>query len=38
VLGDRLALSAVEDRLIVNFARVFAMTTVETLVPAIVCS
>lgn len=36
LLGDRLALSAVEDRLVINFAKVFAMTTIETLVPAIV--
>ena len=34
LLGDTLALNAVEDRLIVNFAEVFAMTSIETLTPA----
>jgi len=34
LLGDALALNAVEDRLIVNFAEVFAMTSIETLIPA----
>jgi lipoate-protein ligase B len=34
LLGETLALNAVEDRLIVNFAEVFAMTSIETLIPA----
>jgi len=34
LLGDTLALNAVEDRLIVNFAEIFAMTSIETLTPA----
>ena len=34
LLGDKLELSAVEDRLIVNFAEVFAMSSIETLVTA----
>jgi len=34
LLGDALALNVVEDRLIVNFAEVFAMTSIETLIPA----
>jgi len=34
LLGDTLVLNAVEDRLIVNFAEVFAMTSIETLTPA----
>ena len=34
LLGDTLVLNAVEDRLIVNFAEVFAMTSIETLAPA----
>ena len=34
LLGDALVLNAVEDRLIVNFAEVFAMTSIETLTPA----
>jgi lipoate-protein ligase B len=34
LLGDTLALNAVEDRLVVNFAEVFAMTSIETLIPA----
>ena len=34
LLGDALALNAVEDRLIVNFAEVFAMSPIETLIPA----
>ena len=34
LLGDALVLNAVEDRLIVNFAEVFAMTSIETLAPA----
>jgi len=34
LLGDRLELSAVEDRLIVNFAEVFAITSIELLIPA----
>jgi len=34
LLGDTLVLNAVEDRLIVNFAEIFAMTSIETLTPA----
>ena len=34
LLGDTLALNEVEDRLIVNFAEVFAMSSIETLIPA----
>jgi len=34
LLGDTLVLNAVEDRLIVNFAEVFAMTSIEILAPA----
>src|ERR1043166_8785995 len=36
LLGDALALNAVEDRLIVNFAEVFAMTSIEHLMAAII--
>jgi lipoate-protein ligase B len=36
LLGARVELSVVEDRLIVNFADVFSMTSVETLIPAAV--
>jgi len=36
LLGDTLALNAVEDRLIVNFAEVFAMTSIEHLMAAII--
>ena len=34
LLGDKFELSAVEDRLIVNFAEVFAMSSIETLMAA----
>ena len=34
LLGDKVELSAVEDRLIVNFAEVFAMSSIETLMAA----
>jgi len=34
LLGDTLELSAVEDRLIMNFAEVFAMSSIETLMAA----
>jgi lipoyl(octanoyl) transferase len=34
LLGDSLELSAVEDQLIANFAEVFSMTSIETLIPA----
>jgi len=34
LLGDTLELSAVEDRLIMNFAEVFSMSSTETLMPA----
>ena len=36
LLGDTLVLNAVEDRLIVNFAEVFAMTSIEHLMAAII--
>src|SRR6476619_899767 len=36
LLGDKLELSAVEDRLIVNFAEVFSMTSIEHLMAAII--
>jgi hypothetical protein len=34
LLVDALELGLVEDRLIVNFAEVFSMTSIETLIPA----
>jgi hypothetical protein len=33
-LGETLELSDVEDRLIVNFAEVFSMSSIETLITA----